>query len=130
MSPCLLSYSDCNRANVLSGFDEEKILMPKRKQTSRRKRKIRRRPGSRRVRRLGGKRSKVRIVNGRVAIRLAGIPGVQYIPSSHIVSHIGVTHVKRAAKLAVNKLRKVKTKSRKRRGTIRKKRTGRRKQRS
>ena len=50
--------------------------------------------------------SKIRIVGGRVKLRVAGFKGVQVLSPSHLVRHIAVGKLKAAAKKVLNKLGK------------------------
>ena len=81
----------------------------------------RRKKAAARGRRRGS--SKVRIIGGRVRLRVAGFPGVQALSPSHLVRHIAATKLRLAAKKVLGQLRKKggKRKARKRRKKRRKK---------
>ena len=59
--------------------------------------------------------AKVRIVGGRVKLRVAGFSGVQSLSPSHLVRHIASSKLKAAAKKVLNKLGKKSPKRRRRR---------------
>jgi hypothetical protein len=102
----LLHYSENEeRAHF---FDLENIDMPRRKTAGkkRRSRKV--------VKRAKG----VRLVKGRLALRLRGIKGVQHIAPSHLVKYIALGKLKAAARKLWQQThsgKKVKRSSRKRR---------------
>lgn len=50
--------------------------------------------------------SKIRIVGGRVKLRVAGFKGVQALSPSHLVRHIALGKLKAAAKKVLNTLGK------------------------
>ena len=64
----------------------------------------RRKKAAARGRRRGS--SKVRIIGGRVRLRVAGFPGVQALSPSHLVRHIAAAKLRLAAKKVLGQLRK------------------------
>lgn len=65
------------------------------------KRRYKRRSGGIGGRRRGGKRVKtngIRVVAGRVSLRLAGYPSSQNLPASQLVRHIPITRLRLAAR--------------------------------
>jgi len=66
-------------------------------------------------RRASVRRSKIRVVHGRVAIKVAGFKQVQHIPASEIVRLIPVNKIKLAAKKILGKPKRSKKKVRRHR---------------
>ena len=80
----------------------------------------RRKKAAARGRRRGS--SKVRIIGGRVRLRVAGFPGVQALSPSHLVRHIAANKLRLAAKKVLGQLRKnTRRKGGKRKGRKRRK---------
>jgi hypothetical protein len=73
--------------------------------------------------------SKVRVVGGRVRLRVSGYSGVQALSPSHLVRYIAASKLKAAAKRVLNKLGKKSSGRRRRRGRGKKKKAGRRRRR-
>jgi hypothetical protein len=97
----LVPYSNSeNRANLMSFSGQ---------QTTRRKRSksksTRRRPSTSGNRRKGRKSktrvTKIKLVNGKVALRIRGYPGVQRLGASQLVRFVPINKLKIAAKRAL-----------------------------
>jgi hypothetical protein len=88
------------RASV---FDSRDPMPPRRRRkaaaggTRRRRRVGRRRVGRARARASGGG-SKVRVVKGRVSLKVAGFPGYQRLAPGQLVRHVPITKLRAAAK--------------------------------
>jgi hypothetical protein len=107
----LVCYSDnCNlRASLVSAATGKPMPATKRRKRGASVRRGRRRrvgtgkrrrvaKGGRRRRRVGGGRSKVRIVRGKISIRVAGFPGYQRIGASQLVRFVPLAKLRVAAK--------------------------------
>lgn len=94
----LLNYSKSDgRATLL---DSESLMPPKRKRSTKR---------------ASSKASRgVRIVKGRVALRVAGYSGVQRLAPSHLIKFVPLSKIRIAAKrvLSTTKVKSVKKKGR------------------
>jgi len=103
----ILCYSDCEERAHLLVEEREDNSMPRRGRKGRSKNK-------RGKRQVGVRRSKVRVVKGRVGIKLGGFKGLQYLSASELVRHLPLNRIKVAArkilrqrpKLGSRKLRK------------------------
>jgi hypothetical protein len=115
----LVCYSDnCNQRAVLVSSATGKPMPAAAGARKRRRRgtSIRRRKGTRigrkratklgrrRRRRTAGGRSKVRIVKGRISLRVAGFPGYQKIGASQLVRFVPLAKLRVAAKRALGGL--------------------------
>lgn len=87
--------------------------MPRTRSASRRAGKRRKRRAASR-KRAGGRVGKVRVVKGRVNVRVGGYTGVQKIAASHLIRYLPASKLKAAAKKVLS-ARKGPGKTRKRR---------------
>jgi len=102
-------------------------------QRSRRRRNIRRRNGplatsSRLGRRKRSRVSKIRVIKGRVALRISGRPGVQHIGAGQLVRFVPLNKLRAAARRVLNQSSAVgrrRHRHRNRGGRIKKRRTNR-----
>jgi len=97
MTRCLVDFENSEKCEILNSPSEELDQMPKRRRAPTRK-------GKKRSRRVGAtRRSKVRIVNGRVGLKVAGFKGLNYIPASQLVRLMPVSKLRLAAKKILGK---------------------------
>jgi len=108
MSKCLVGYDQCEKAEILESANQEKDPMPRRRKSAA---KSKRRRGRKSI---VARRSKVRVVRGRVGIKVPGYSTLQYVPSSQIVRLIPLSRLRLAAKRILGK--PLKSKKRVRRG--------------
>jgi len=86
---------------------------------SKRLRKYKKRSGLGR-KKSSGKRSRVRIVKGRLALRIPGYSGVQHLGAGQLVHYIPVSKLKAAAKKFLLKTGRLQKRGRRRKGRKRK----------
>ena len=91
MNTCPPDWDSCDRAELLSDFEGERQMVKTRRTA--------RRAASRR----GGGRTKVRVQRGRVGLKVAGFPKLQYVSASDLVRHIPKTRLQKAAKKVLGK---------------------------
>jgi hypothetical protein len=99
----LVTFSDKqDRASLVSSKTKRRNMPAKRRRSVGRKRRVKSRgrsTGRRRTRRsTKASRTKVRIIKGRVSIRVAGFPGYQRIGASQLVRHVPLSKLRVAAK--------------------------------
>ena len=110
----LLSYAPHNRAFLIDNdYPESDNSMPQSKKS---------RSRGRRQSKVKGGSTKVRIVKGKVLLRVSGHSGVQRLPPSHLVRHIPGARLRLAAKklLSVSAKKHRSSKGRRRGGRGRK----------
>ena len=87
--PPLVSYTNPNRASLVHDSSESSEPMGKRKKSGSKPSKSR----------------KIRVVKGRVQLRVQGYSGVQHIPSSHLIRYIPSSKLRFAAKKVLKQLK-------------------------
>ena len=114
----MVRYDTRSRAQLsaLQGIAAQSASMPAVTRRGRKSAGARRRRGS----------SKVRVIGGRVRLRVSGYSGVQALSPSHLVRYIAANKLKAAAKKVLNKLGKKSSGRRRRRGRGKKRKAGRR----
>jgi GH24 family phage-related lysozyme (muramidase) len=101
------------------GNSERATIVPSMSKTSGRKRSKRR--GKRSKSSTGRKGKSIRVVKGRVALRVPGYQGVQKFSPSHLIQHVNKRNLRLAAKSVLNRTKSgKKSRRRKRRSQKRK----------
>jgi len=97
MVQCLVNYENCDKVEVLQNSSQELEPMPKRRRGAVKRYRKRSRKS------VFARRTKVRVVRGRVGVKVAGFSNLQYVPASQIVRLIPVSRLRVAAKRILGK---------------------------
>jgi len=111
MTKCLVNFDSSEKCQILTHHKQELEPMQKRRRVT---------TGRKRSKKIGvGKRSRVKIIQGKVVLKVRGFTGLKYIPASQIVKLMPLSKIRSAAKKLLGKppKRKKDKRSRKSRNT-------------